>query len=103
MERKPSTYPTIHIRSLDHVPRRLTEIGWRRSRRTLHLSKRRATQVCLLNSLRSVQQRNKKWDLNKEIMDAYIAEIRKLENKFSGLEIHHVVRDNIVAAYVLSK
>jgi len=36
-------------------------------------------------------------------MDAYVAEIRKLENKFSGLEIHHVVRDNNVAADVLSK
>ena len=34
-------------------------------------------------------------------MDAYVAEIRKLENKFSGLEIHHVVRDNNVAADVL--
>ena len=30
-------------------------------------------------------------------MDSYVAEIRKLENKFSGLEIHHV------AAEVLSK
>ena len=36
-------------------------------------------------------------------MDAYVAEIRKLENKFSGLEIHHVVRDNNVAADILSK
>ena len=36
-------------------------------------------------------------------MDAYIAEIRKLENKFTGLEIHHVVRDNDVAVDVLSK
>ena len=36
-------------------------------------------------------------------MDAYIAEIRKLENKFSGLEIHHVIRDNNIAADVLSK
>jgi hypothetical protein len=36
-------------------------------------------------------------------MDAYIMEIRKLEKKFSGLEIHHVVRDNIVGANVLSK
>ena len=36
-------------------------------------------------------------------MDAYVEEIRKLENKFSGLEIHHVVRNNNVAAYVLSK
>ena len=40
-----------------------------------------------------VQQVNKEWDINKETMDAYIAEIRKLENKFSGLEIHHVIVD----------
>ena len=36
-------------------------------------------------------------------MDAYVEEIRKLENKFSGLEIHHVDRDNNVGADVLSK
>ena len=36
-------------------------------------------------------------------MDAFVAEIRKVENKFSGLEIHHVIRDNNVAADVLSK
>jgi len=36
-------------------------------------------------------------------MDAYVKEIRKLENKFSGLEIHHVDRDNNVGADVLSK
>ena len=36
-------------------------------------------------------------------MDAYVAEIQKLENKFSGLEIHHVIRDNNVGADVLSK
>ena len=36
-------------------------------------------------------------------MDAYVAEIRKLENKFSGLEIHHVDHNNNVGADVLSK
>ena len=36
-------------------------------------------------------------------MDAYVAEIRKLENKFSRLEIHHIVRDNNMAADILSK
>ena len=55
------------------------------------------------DSLLVVQQVNKKWDINKATMDAYVVEIRKLENKFSGLEIHHVVRDNNVAADVLSK
>jgi ribonuclease HI len=51
------------------------------------------------DSLLVVQQVNKEWD----IMDAYIMEIHKLENKFSGLEIHHVIGDNNVGADVLSK
>jgi hypothetical protein len=36
-------------------------------------------------------------------MNAYCLEVRKLENKFYGLEFHHVVRYNNVAADVLSK
>jgi hypothetical protein len=36
-------------------------------------------------------------------MDAYCLEVCKLENKFYGLEFYHVVRDNNVAADVLSK
>jgi hypothetical protein len=36
-------------------------------------------------------------------MDAYCLEVRKLENKFYGPEFHHVVRENNVAADVLSK
>jgi hypothetical protein len=36
-------------------------------------------------------------------MDAYCLEVRKLENKFYGLEFYHVVHDNNVAADVLSK
>jgi hypothetical protein len=55
------------------------------------------------DSLLVVQQVNKDWDINKETMDAHIAEIRKLENKFSRLEIHHVVRDNNMTADILSK
>ena len=55
------------------------------------------------DSLLVVQQVNKEWDINKDTMDAYVAEIRKLENKFSGLEIHHVDRNNNVGADVLSK
>jgi hypothetical protein len=50
-----------------------------------------------------INQVNKSWDRNKENMDAYCLEIRKLENKFYGLEFHHVVRDNNVAVDVLSK
>ena len=36
-------------------------------------------------------------------MDTYVEEIGKLETKFSGLEIHHVDRDNNVGADALSK
>jgi hypothetical protein len=49
-----------------------------------------------------INQVNKSWDRNKEKMDAYCLEVRKLENKFYGLEFYHVVRDNNVAADVLS-
>jgi hypothetical protein len=42
-------------------------------------------------------------DRNKGNMDAYCLEVRKLENKFYGLEFHHIVRDNNVATDVLSK
>jgi ribonuclease HI len=50
-----------------------------------------------------INQVNKSWDRNKENMDAYCLEVRKLENKFYGLQFHHAVRDNNVAADVLSK
>jgi hypothetical protein len=43
------------------------------------------------------------WDHNMENMDAYCLEVCKLENKFYGLEFYHIVRDNNVAADVLSK
>jgi hypothetical protein len=50
-----------------------------------------------------VQQVNKEWDINKDTMDAYVVEMHKLENKFSGLEIYHVIRVNNVGADVLLK
>jgi hypothetical protein len=50
-----------------------------------------------------IQQVNKELNINKGTMGAYVVEICKLENKFSGLEIHHVIRDNNVGADVLSK
>jgi hypothetical protein len=50
-----------------------------------------------------INQVNKSWDRNKENMDAYCLEVCKLENKLYGLEFHHIVRDNNVAADVLSK
>jgi ribonuclease HI len=55
------------------------------------------------DSLLVIQQVNKEWDCNKETMDAYVQEVRKLENKFSGLEVHHVIREHNIGAYILSK
>jgi hypothetical protein len=46
---------------------------------------------------------NKDWDYTKETMDAYYAEVHKLEKHFQGLEILHVMRDLNVAADVLAK
>jgi ribonuclease HI len=54
-------------------------------------------------SLLVIQQVNKEWDCNKETMDAYVQEVHKLENKFSGLEVYHVVREHNVGADILSK
>jgi hypothetical protein len=50
-----------------------------------------------------INQVNKSWDRNKENMDAYYLEVHKLENKFYGLEFHHVVHDKNVSTNVLSK
>jgi hypothetical protein len=36
-------------------------------------------------------------------MDAYVQEVRKLENKFSGLEVNHVVWEHNVGVDILSK
>ena len=40
-----------------------------------------------------INQVNKDWSCSSEKMDAYCAEIRKLEGKFYDIEYHHVVRD----------
>jgi ribonuclease HI len=50
-----------------------------------------------------IEQVNKEWDCVKDTMDAYCAEIRKLEGHFEGIEFQHVSRNNNVAADVLSK
>jgi hypothetical protein len=50
-----------------------------------------------------IDQVNKVCDIKKDSMNAYCAEVRKLEVHFKGLEFHHVCRDNNVAADVLSK
>ena len=40
-----------------------------------------------------INQVNKDWSCSSEKLDAYYAEMRKLEGKFYGIEYHHVVRD----------
>jgi ribonuclease HI len=50
-----------------------------------------------------IDQVNKECDVKKETMNAYYAEVRKLEDHFEGLEFHHVSRDNNVAADMLSQ
>ena len=50
-----------------------------------------------------INQVNKDWDYTKETMDAYCAEVHKLEKHFQGLEILHVMQDLNVAANVLAK
>jgi len=50
-----------------------------------------------------IQQVSKDWDCVKEMMDAYCAEVRKLEGHFDGIEFQHVTRGYNVAADVLSK
>jgi ribonuclease HI len=50
-----------------------------------------------------IDQVNKACNIKKDSMNAYCAEVRKLEAQFEGLEFHHVCHDNNVAADVLSK
>jgi ribonuclease HI len=49
-----------------------------------------------------IEQVNKKWDCVKDTMDAYYAEICKLEGRFEGIEFQHVSQNNNVDADVLS-
>ncbi|XP_066374984.1 uncharacterized protein [Miscanthus floridulus] len=50
-----------------------------------------------------INQLNKDWSYSSEKMDAYYAEIRKLEGKFYGIEYYHEVRDQNQPANQLSK
>jgi ribonuclease HI len=50
-----------------------------------------------------IEQVHKEWNCVKDTMDAYCAEIRKLECHFEGIEFQHVPQNNNVAADVLSK
>jgi ribonuclease HI len=55
------------------------------------------------DSLVVISQINKDWDCSTDSMGKYCAAIQKLEDKFEGLEFHHVERDRNAAVDVLSK
>jgi ribonuclease HI len=55
------------------------------------------------DSLVVISQINKDWDCSTNSMGKYCAAVRKLEDRFEGLEFHHVGRDRNAAADALSK
>jgi ribonuclease HI len=55
------------------------------------------------DSLVVISQINKDCDCSTDSMGKYCTAVRKLEDKFEGLEFHHVERDRNAAADVLSK
>jgi hypothetical protein len=50
-----------------------------------------------------ISQINKEWDCSNDSMGKYCTAVRKLEDKFEGLEFHHVERDRNAATDALSK
>jgi ribonuclease HI len=55
------------------------------------------------DSLVVISQINKEWDCSNDSMGKYCSAVRKLEDKFEGLEFHHVERDRNMAVDALSK
>jgi ribonuclease HI len=55
------------------------------------------------DSLVVISQINKEWDCSNDSMGKYCTAVRKLEDKFEGLEFHHVERDRNATADALSK
>jgi ribonuclease HI len=55
------------------------------------------------DSLVVISQINKDWDCSTDSMGKYCTTVRKLEDKFEGLEFHHVERDRNASADALSK
>jgi ribonuclease HI len=55
------------------------------------------------DSLVVISQINKEWDCSNDSMGKYCTTVRKLEDKFEGLEFHHVERDRNAAADALLK
>jgi ribonuclease HI len=55
------------------------------------------------DSLVVISQINKDWDCSTDFMGKYCTAVQKLEDKFEGLEFHHVERDCNAVADALSK
>jgi ribonuclease HI len=55
------------------------------------------------DSLVVISQINKDWDCSTDLIGKYCAVVQKLEDKFEGLEFHHVERDRNAATDALSK
>jgi ribonuclease HI/transposase InsO family protein len=55
------------------------------------------------DSLVVISQVNKEWDCSTESMSKYCTAVRKVEEKFEGLEFHRIERDRNMAADALSK
>jgi hypothetical protein len=55
------------------------------------------------DSLVVISQINKDWYCSTDFMGKYCTAAQKLEDKFEGLEFHHVERDRNAAADALSK
>jgi ribonuclease HI len=55
------------------------------------------------DSLVVISQINKEWDCSNDSMGKYCTAIRKLEDRFEGLEFHHVERERNATADALSK
>jgi ribonuclease HI len=55
------------------------------------------------DSLVVISQINKDWGCSTDSMGKYCTAVRKFEDKFEGLEFHHVERDCNAAADALSK
>jgi hypothetical protein len=55
------------------------------------------------DSLVVISQVNKDWDCSTDSMNKYCTTVWKIEDKFEGLEFHHVERDHNAVADALSK
>jgi ribonuclease HI len=55
------------------------------------------------DSLVAISQINEDWDWSTDSMGKYCAAVRKLKDKFEGLEFHHMERDHNAAADALLK